>query len=689
MNIEELEAKLEQRWGDNYASSSNSSHKKRRRMNQHPKDPFFFYENEEDENDMDNLRDDHDTEYSLEPREEDPDNDDYDDDPKAFVVDPRRPNHKPFQSPPPFSADATTTTMTTSPLSAFVRNNHHYAKLSETTTKNNNNNNNNNNRKTLMKVSHLIASHPAGGMGTYAQQSTPQPQTNTLSKSKSYTENPKERQESNNKENQPTSILPRPIRDSETGEPIYLTLAQAERIFQQSQTTTTTTRMNTDTIANDEAIPNSDALENDHNPESTTTTTKTSKLSWQELGITQESLLQNLQAMGAPNPLQVQSASIPSIFTRNRDVLLSTYTGSGKTLAFLTPLVQKVLENPNDEYVLIMAPGRELASQIVTVARQLLQNNQSNRTAMLAIGGTTFARNLADIRKQKPNIIVGTPGRVAELLLGSGSEKRGRLKLPFRSLVLDEFDALLEYKPHRDPTRAILAHLQKQNPNLQTIMCSATASDVDASQYLKPNFVQITADPNDVWVTDESRSSTRVSRTVMHGVVHVPHVRFQYEYLRRILHTEPLPPQILIFGQDSRHVETIVDKLSEFNILAAPLHGGRQSTKMDRADVAKALRQGTVGIVVATELAARGLDAPITHVINLALPTSPSHYAHRAGRCGRNGRPGIVINMTTKPQERNVPHKFAETLGIPMHTVQVRNSKLNVIDPDSLNLDEI
>ena len=95
-----------------------------------------------------------------------------------------------------------------------------------------------------------------------------------------------------------------------------------------------------------------------------------------------------------------------------------------------------------------------------------------------------------------------------------------------------------------------------------------------------------------------------------------------------------------------------------------------------------------MGIVVATEMAARGLDAPLlTHVINLDLPTDASHYAHRAGRCGRGGRPGVVINLTTSPQERNVPQRFADALDIEMHPVEPREGKLVLLDPDTLTLD--
>lgn len=435
--------------------------------------------------------------------------------------------------------------------------------------------------------------------------------------------------------------------------------------------------------------------------------------SWTKIGITSEILLENLNAMYCSAPLSVQEKSIPSILTGN-DVLVGTYTGSGKTLAFLTPLIQRLLWNyggggdggDNDDdfedpglAVLIVAPGRELASQIVSVARSLLENTPLR--VQLAIGGTTFTRNLEQIRKKKPNIIVGTPGRIAELVVGKPGEKSGRLKIgDLQSVVLDEFDALLEYKPHREPTRAILQTLQRRHgDSLQSILCSATASDLidspKVTEYLRPGFATAMADDDDVFVTGASRSSsgksqrTQVSRTVLHGVVHVPHRRFALDTVRRVLHTEPIPQQILIFVESARKVDVVVEKLAERGIIAAPLHGGQGSDKMDRAEVSKALREGYVGIVVATELAARGLDAPmLTHVINLDLPTDASHYAHRAGRCGRGGRPGVVINMTTSPKERNVPKRFAESLGIDMHAVEARDGKLIMVDPETQTVDE-
>jgi superfamily II DNA/RNA helicase len=252
---------------------------------------------------------------------------------------------------------------------------------------------------------------------------------------------------------------------------------------------------------------------------------------------------------------------------------------------------------------------------------------------------------------------------------------------------LDEFDALLEYKPHREPTAAIVAALQKRHgDSLQSILCSATASDMmnspKVNQYLRPGYATALTDQSDVLVTS---APTRVSRTVLHGVVHAPRKQLALETIRRILHSEPIPQQVLIFASDARRVDLVVDKLAELGIVAAPLHGGAKAEKMDRAEVSKALREGYVGVVVATELAARGLDAPyLTHVINLDLPTDASHYAHRAGRCGRRGRPGVVINLTTSPQERNVPKKLCDQLGVELQTVDVRSGKLYLVDPETV-----
>eukprot|EP00980_Cylindrotheca_fusiformis_P006994 scaffold1469_cov119-Cylindrotheca_fusiformis.AAC.38 len=532
-----------------------------------------------------------------------------------------------------------------------------------------------------MNVGHLISPKPVGGRGTNTIDEEPASGSYFFNPRSSPPEEEKKKKISQSAEtvSSPKSKtgpadVAEPLLD-DNGNPLLLTLSEALRRF--------------------ESTVGDNVLEAIDSTDESPIVALAQRQSWEDLGITSPVLLENLEYINCPTPLDVQVKSIPPAMTGN-DVLIGTYTGSGKTLSFLTPLVQRLLWSDDIEKIglaiLVIAPGRELASQIASVTRELIQD--TGLTVQLAIGGTGFSRNLEQIRKRKPNILVGTPGRIAELIVGKPGEKSGRLKIgSLQSLVMDEFDALLEYKPHRDPTRAIMQTLKRRHrDSLQSILCSATASDIMESSkvvdFLKPGFETAMADKNDVLVSQKNTKATMVSRTAIHGVMHLPHKRLALDTLRRILHTDPTPQQILIFVENSRKVDIVVEKLGNMGIIAAALHGGMGSDKMDRAEVSKALREGFVGIVVATELAARGLDAPLlTHVINMDLPTDASHYAHRAGRCGRGGRPGVVINLTTSPKERNVPQRFAESLGIEMHSIEARNGQLVMVDPSTLNLD--
>lgn len=151
------------------------------------------------------------------------------------------------------------------------------------------------------------------------------------------------------------------------------------------------------------------------------------------------------------------------------------------------------------------------------------------------------------------------------------SVRSGRLKLQsLQSVVLDECDALLEYKPHRAPTKGLVAAIkQRHRGSTQFVLCSATASDmmkgsVALDEYLRPGYSVAFADQDDRFVTsgNEAKAQTRVSRTVMHGVVHVPHQRMALDFIRRILHTEPCPQQILIFADNARKAGVVVEKVS-------------------------------------------------------------------------------------------------------------------------------
>ncbi|KAL3826276.1 hypothetical protein ACHAXA_004594 [Cyclostephanos tholiformis] len=506
-----------------------------------------------------------------------------------------------------------------------------------------------------------------------------------------------------------------PLRDDD-GSEMFLTLEQADKIVK-SIISSSASSSSSSLLKDGSTVPHQDMNEDcDVIPVVNR---------WEDIGITDPNLLRNLRspdALSCPCPLPVQDRACPAIVSMN-DVLVSTHTGSGKTLAFLAPIAQGLLMDGDDgggrgdgvgsgayPRAMIVAPGRELASQIVSVARTLFVD--TGLSVELAIGGTPYSRNVEKLRKMRPDVLVGTPGRIAELVIGRPGDKGGKLKISgLRTIVLDEFDALLQYDAHVEPTVAIMQALDRQHGrSLQRVLCSATASDViqtstsspisdkkvvssagvNIESYLRPGYAHASVDKGDPLVTSGVRTltkggavatSARVSRTTIHGTLHVPSRRLALEAVRKILNTEPAPQQALIFVDSPRRVDIVIEKLAQMDIVAAPLHGGTTSGKGDRAEVNKALREGYVGIVVATEMAARGIDAPyLTHCINLDLPTDASHYAHRAGRCGRGGRPGVSISITCDVRERGVPKRFAEELGITMYNVEAREGKLRIVD---------
>lgn len=276
-----------------------------------------------------------------------------------------------------------------------------------------------------LKVGDLISPKPAGGRGTFDVEDEPNgsyffnPKSSTAvpdnKKQTQAAQKAEKEKETNRKKREPRESA-KPIL-GEDGSPLLLSLDEAMSRFEST--------------VDEDVIDTIDAT--DDSP----IVALSKKKSWEDLGITSPTLLENLEYMNCPAPLDVQVKTVPPAVTGN-DVLVGTYTGSGKTLSFLTPLVQRLLWDGDDTdfknlglAILIIAPGRELASQIVSVTRELIQD--TGLTVQLAIGGTTFSRNLEQIRKRKPNIIVGTPGRIAELVVGKPGEKY----VPCRLIILN------------------------------------------------------------------------------------------------------------------------------------------------------------------------------------------------------------------------------------------------------------
>jgi len=330
-------------------------------------------------------------------------------------------------------------------------------------------------------------------------------------------------------------------------------------------------------------------------------------------------------------PTDIQQRAIPVVLG-GRDLLASAQTGSGKTAAFALPALDrlaKAVKNPERApVVLVLTPTRELARQVYNAFRQY--GKHLDVTSAVIVGGENGMRQ-ASLLRQGPQIVVGTPGRLREHL------RAGRLTPgSVAMLVLDEADRMLELGLAED-VLAIAAACPEEK---QTLLFSATlegeVAKVAASLLNKPLKVQV--------------GGIRVRHRDIHQKLFLAdNKRHKMELLVRILR-DPSLTQALIFTRTRNGADTLSTELAAWGIPCAPLHGER--AQKERRKVVEDARSGALKIVVATDLAARGLDLRgMSHVINFDLPEIPELYIHRIGRTGRAGDSGVAISLVTPEDE--------------------------------------
>lgn len=335
-----------------------------------------------------------------------------------------------------------------------------------------------------------------------------------------------------------------------------------------------------------------------------------------------ELLLQSLEAMKFDAPTPIQAQTIP-LALEGKDVLGSAQTGTGKTAAFGIPLVHYLLANPKAS-ALVLTPTRELAVQVLDTVKQLLGRKSGIKSALL-IGGEPIFRQLRQL-DGNPRIIIGTPGRINDHL------DRQSLELNTASfLVLDEADRMLDmgFAPQLEQ---IADYLPKER---QTLMFSATMTPTIerlAGAYLnKPVRVSVgsTSKPTENVEQENIQTSEAEKFDVL---------------LEKIKSDQG---SIIIFVKTKFGTEKLAKKLHDAGYKADAIHGDLRQSARDR--VIKGFRDGKYQILVATDVAARGLDIPhIGCVINFDLPQSPEDYIHRIGRTGRAGAKGKAINIISR-----------------------------------------
>jgi ATP-dependent RNA helicase DeaD len=349
------------------------------------------------------------------------------------------------------------------------------------------------------------------------------------------------------------------------------------------------------------------------------------------------SSLKALDQMGITEPTPIQARALPALLD-GRDVIGQARTGSGKTLAFVLPLVEAVDPHLRAVQALVLVPTRELAVQVGGVLDQIAA--QQDIRSVLVFGGRAPGPQI-DALRRGAHVVVGTPGRVLDLL----SQRALRLD-QVRFLVLDEADEMLDRGFAPDVERIIA-----QTPaRRQTALFSATLPEwvrATADKHLN-NPVEARVDPN-----------PEDAAPIEHVVYEVPDGR-KIDALRELLDHRK-HGSIIVFGRTKHGVKNLAVKLARDGYPIAALQGNLSQNARDR--VMEDFRAGRIQILLATNVAARGLDiTTVDQVINVELPESPELLTHRIGRTGRMGRQGHAITLLS-PSDRDQWRKIERGLG--------------------------
>ena len=330
-------------------------------------------------------------------------------------------------------------------------------------------------------------------------------------------------------------------------------------------------------------------------------------------------LKENIIKKGYVTPTPIQDGAIPFVLA-GRDVIGVANTGTGKTAAFLIPLLDKIINNPKEK-ILVIVPTRELAIQI----NQEFMGFRGTLKIFSAccVGGASIFNQMNDLRRTH-NIVIGTPGRLKDLV------NRGNIRpSEFKTIVLDEADRMLDMGFIND-MRFLMT---KMAPNRQTLFFSATiTSEID--RFIK----EFLKNPEKISV-----KTGETARNVEQDIVRVPPGEDKVESLKCLLAKREFS-KVLIFGRTKHGVERLCKVLVKGGFKAESIHGDKRQSQ--RQNALKAFKENKSQILVATDVAARGLDIPnVTHVINYDVPATYEDYVHRIGRTGRANMKGIALTF--------------------------------------------
>lgn len=367
--------------------------------------------------------------------------------------------------------------------------------------------------------------------------------------------------------------------------------------------------------------------------------------SFADLGL-DPAVLKGLKDLGYESPSAIQAATIPSLLA-GRDVVGRAQTGTGKTAAFALPILSRLDLTQQTPQALVLAPTRELALQVCEAFESYASHMKGIRL-LPVYGGQAYGQQLSALRRGV-HIVVGTPGRIMDHL------EKGTLDLTqLKYLVLDEADEMLKMGFAED-VATILADTPATK---QVALFSATMPS-----QIRRISAQYLHDPEEITVA--TTTTTSANTTQRYLVVSYPQ---KVDALTRILEVENFEAMI-VFVRTKNETETLAEKLRARGYTAAAISGDVQQAQRERT--VNQLKSGKLDILVATDVAARGLDVDrISHVVNYDLPIDTESYVHRIGRTGRAGRSGEAISFVT-PRERRMLTSIERATHQPLTQMQL------------------
>lgn len=370
---------------------------------------------------------------------------------------------------------------------------------------------------------------------------------------------------------------------------------------------------------------------------------KTHMNKFEQLGLS-ESLLKAILDLGFENPTEVQEKAIPLLLEKDTDMVALAQTGTGKTAAFGFPVIQKIDANNRNTQALILSPTRELCLQITNEIKNYSKYEKGINVVAI-YGGASITDQAREI-KRGAQIIVATPGRMQDMI------NRGLVNISqIDYCILDEADEMLNMGFYEDIVNILSTTPDEKNTWLFSATMPAEVARI-GKQFMK--------DPIEITVGAKNSGSATVSHEF-----YLVNARDRYEALKRLADANPDIFSV-VFCRTKRDTQAVAEKLVEDGYSAAALHGDLSQAQRD--GVMKSFRGRQIQMLVATDVAARGIDVDnITHVVNYQLPDEIETYTHRSGRTGRAGKLGTSIVIVTKSElrkissiERIIKQKFEE-----------------------------